>query len=50
MGAPGLRTRETPSGFNRQARYLRIGGTVGDATFALGAIEAYTTAGPVIRR
>lgn len=50
VGAPGLRTRETPSGFNRQARYLRIGGTVGDATFALGAIEAYTTAGPVIRR
>lgn len=50
VGAPGLRTRETPAGFNRQARYLRIGGSVGDATFALGAIEIYTTAGPVIRR
>ena len=49
-GAPGLRTRETPAGFSRTARYLRIGGTVGDPTFALGALEAYTAAGPVIRR
>lgn len=50
VGLPGLRTRETPAGFNRQARYLRVGGSVGDATFAMGALEAYTTAGPVIRR
>lgn len=50
FGAPGLRTRETPAGFNRQARYLRIGGAVGDATFAMGALEAFTSSGPVIRR
>jgi len=51
-GSPGLRTRETPPGFQREARYLRIGAGpgAGDTTFALGAVEAYTASGPVIRR
>ncbi len=48
-GGLGLRTRETPDGSSREARYL-FGGSVGDTTFALGALEVYTTAGPVIRR
>ncbi|TAJ19172.1 MAG: hypothetical protein EPO65_07405 [Dehalococcoidia bacterium] len=50
VGAPGLRTRETPADFIRQARYLRIGGGVGDTTFALGALEVYSGSVPVIRR
>ncbi len=48
---PGLRTRETPNGFTRTARYVKVQGSRGDSSYALGAMEVYgPNNAPLIRR
>jgi len=51
VAQPGLRTRETPNGFTRSARYVKVQGSRGDSSYALGAMEVFgPNNAPLIRR